>query len=369
MNRFGERFSFSTFGESHGKAIGCIVDGVPAGLPIDEAFIQSELDRRKPGQNVYATGRKEADQVEILSGVFEGVSTGTPIAMVIYNTNQKSKDYDNIKDLFRPGHADFTYFHKYGLRDYRGGGRSSARETATRVAAGAIAKMMLKTLDIEIRGGVFQVGDIIAETCDFDHVASSEIYAIGKEVEAAQKAAIDEAKKSHDSIGGAVYINIHNAPIGLGEPLYYKFDAILAEAMMGINAVKAVEIGDGIRSAEMHGSESNDPIRQTGFLSNHAGGILGGISNGEDINLRIYFKPTPSIFAIQKTIDKAHHEVDMELKGRHDPCVAIRGYVVAEAMAALVVADMLLMNLGKRMDDLKKIYNASTMGLLGTIDE
>ena len=368
MNRFGERFTITTFGESHGKAIGCIVDGVPAGLAIDEAFIQSELDRRKPGQNQYATGRQESDSVEILSGVFEGKSTGTPIAMIIYNTNQKSHDYDNVKNLFRPGHADFTYFHKYGIRDYRGGGRSSARETATRVAAGAIAKLILKNLDIEVRGGVFQVGDIIGQSCDFDHVAASEIYSLSPEVEAAQKEAIQEAKKAHDSLGGGVYINIKNAPIGLGEPLYYKLDAVLAEAMMGINAVKAVEIGDGIASASAKGSQNNDPINKDGFLSNHAGGILGGISNGEQINIKVYFKPTPSIFSIQQTIDQENHEVAMALKGRHDPCVAIRGYVVAEAMAALVIADMLLMNLGKRMDDLTKIYRPDA-GLLGGFDE
>lgn len=356
MNRFGERFSISTFGESHGKAIGCIVDGVPAGLEIDENFIQKELDRRKPGQNTYATGRKESDKVEILSGVFDGKSTGTPIAMIIYNTDQKSADYSNVKDIFRPGHADFTYFHKYGIRDYRGGGRSSARETATRVAAGAIAKMLLKTLDIEVRGGVFQIGDIKALECDFENVNASEIYAIDKSVEEAQKNAILEAKNAHDSIGGAVYINIKNAPIGLGEPLYYKLDGVLAEAMMGINAVKAVEVGEGFKSAALKGSQNNDEIRKSGFSSNNAGGILGGISNGEDIEIRVYFKPTPSIFSVQKTVDIKNNEVELSLKGRHDPCVAIRGYVVAEAMAALVIADMLLLNLGRRVDDLKKIY-------------
>ncbi|MDQ1340672.1 MAG: chorismate synthase [Campylobacterota bacterium] len=356
VNRFGERFSISTFGESHGKAIGCIVDGVPAGLEIDEEFIQKELDRRKPGQNAYATGRKESDKVEILSGVFEGKSTGTPIAMIIYNTDQKSADYSNVKDIFRPGHADFTYFHKYGIRDYRGGGRSSARETAVRVAAGAIAKMLLKTLDIEVRGGVFQIGDIKAAKCDFENVNTSEIYAIDKGVEELQKNAILEAKNAHDSIGGAVYINIKNAPIGLGEPLYYKLDGVLAEAMMGINAVKAVEIGEGFNSASLKGSQNNDEIRKSGFSSNNAGGILGGISNGEDIEMRVYFKPTPSIFSVQKTVDIKNNEVELSLKGRHDPCVAIRGYVVAEAMAALVIADMLLLNLGRRVDDLKKIY-------------
>jgi len=356
MNRFGIRFNFSTFGESHGKAIGCVVDGVPAGLEIDELFIQSELDRRKPGQNQYATARKEADSVEILSGVFEGKSTGTPIAMIIYNTNQKSKDYTNIKDVFRPGHADFTYWHKYGIRDYRGGGRSSARETAARVAAGAVAKLMLNQLSIEIQSGITEIAGIGAESLDFSYAPSSEIYALDKDVEQAQKDAILEAKNRHDSVGGVVQVRITNLPIGLGEPLYYKLDGVLADAMMGINAVKAVEIGDGIASAAAFGSTNNDSIRNNGFESNHAGGILGGISNGEEVRLNVYFKPTPSIFMEQHTVTTKEEEVDFALKGRHDPCVAIRGSVVAEAMAALVVADMLLLNMGRSIDGVHKYY-------------
>ena len=358
MNQFGLRFSFSTFGESHGKAIGCLVDGVPAGLAIDEAFIQSELNRRRPGQNVYATARKEPDSVEILSGVFEGKSTGTPIAMIIYNTNQKSKDYSAVKDLFRPGHADFSYFHKYGLRDYRGGGRSSARETAARVAAGAIAKLMLAELDITIRSGICQIHDIKAESYDFDYVPKSEIFALDKEVEAAQKEAILKAKNAHDSVGGVALVEILNPPVGLGEPLYYKLDAKLAEAMMGINAVKAVEIGDGVQSSSALGSTNNDPITKEGFKSNHAGGILGGISNGDTISLRVHFKPTPSIFIAQETLTTQEEEVICELKGRHDPCVAIRGSVVAESMAALVVADMLLLNMGRKIEGVKRYYEA-----------
>ncbi len=356
MNRFGIRFSFSTFGESHGKALGCLVDGVPAGLNIDEDFIQSELDRRKPGKNEYATARKEADAVEILSGVFEGKSTGTPIAMVIYNTNQKSKDYTNIKDTFRPGHADFTYWHKYGIRDYRGGGRSSARETAARVAAGAIAKLMLKQLDIRIQSGITDIAGIGADSLDFDYAPSSEIYALDKRVEQAQKDAVLEAKNRHDSVGGVAQVRITNLPIGLGEPLYYKLDGVLAEAMMGINAVKAVEIGDGVQSAAAFGSSNNDPIRKSGFESNHAGGILGGISNGEEVRLNVYFKPTPSIFKEQHTITTHDDEVDFSLKGRHDPCVAIRGSIVAESMAALVVADMVLLNMGRTMEGVKGYY-------------
>jgi len=356
VNSFGMKLRFSTFGESHGKALGCILDGVPAGLEIDEAFIQAELDRRKPGKSEFETARKEADKVEILSGVFEGLSTGTPIAMIIYNTNQKSRDYSNIKDVFRPGHADFTYFHKYGLRDYRGGGRSSARETAARVAAGAIAKLMLAKLGIEVLSGISEVHGIQAESFDYDNVSKSIIYALDPNVEEAQKTAILEAKNRHDSVGGVSRVVIKGAPVGLGQPLYYKLDALLADAMMGINAVKAVEIGDGVLSSRALGSQNNDAIRASGFETNHAGGILGGISNGDEIVLNVYFKPTPSIFQEQHTITTENKEVDFSLKGRHDPCVAIRGTIVCEAMAALVIADMLLLNMGSKMDGVVKYY-------------
>jgi chorismate synthase len=356
MNSFGERLRFSTFGESHGKAIGCILDGVPAGLQIDEDYIQSELDRRKPGKSEFETARKEADKVEILSGVFEGLSTGTPIAMIIYNTNQKSKDYSNIKDVFRPGHADFTYFHKYGLRDYRGGGRSSARETAARVAAGAIAKLMLKELDIEVQSGICEVDGIKVDSFDYDYAKKSIIYALDKDKEEVQKEAILKAKNNHDSVGGVARVLLKGVPVGLGQPLYYKLDGVLADAMMGINAVKAVEIGDGVLSASSKGSYNNDEIRKSGFESNHAGGILGGISNGDDIVLNVYFKPTPSIFKEQHTITTQNEEIDFALKGRHDPCVAIRGTVVCEAMAALVIGDMLLLNMGSKIDGVKKYY-------------
>ncbi len=355
-NSFGKKFIMTTFGESHGRALGCVVDGVPAGLKIDEDFIQSELDRRKPGKSKFETARKEDDKVEILSGVFEGVSTGTPIAMVIYNTNQKSKDYTNVKDLFRPGHADFTYFHKYGLRDYRGGGRSSARETAARVAAGAVAKLMLKELDIEVKSGTFAIDGIEAERFDFEAAKESEIYALDQTKEAAQKEAVLKAKNAHDSVGGVALVKIINTPVGLGEPIYYKMDALLADAMMSINAVKGVEIGEGAASASMLGSANNDEISNEGFLSNHSGGLLGGMSNGDAIDIKVYFKPTPSIFQKQQTVDIYANEVTCELKGRHDPCVAIRGSIVAESMAALVVADMLLLNLGSKIEDLKASY-------------
>lgn len=356
MNSFGMKLRFSTFGESHGVALGCLLDGVPAGLEIDEAYIQSELDRRKPGKSEFETARKEADKVEILSGTFEGKSTGTPIAMLIYNTNQKSKDYSNIKDIFRPGHADFTYFHKYGLRDYRGGGRSSARETAARVAAGAVAKLMLEKLGISVKSGISEVAGVCSENFDYEKAKSSLIYALDASKEEAQKEAILKAKNEHDSVGGVARVLIQGAPIGLGEPLYYKLDGVLADAMMGLNAVKAVEIGDGVLSARSLGSQNNDAIGSDGFKSNHSGGILGGISNGDDIVLNIYFKPTPSIFKSQETITTANEEVDFSLKGRHDPCVAIRGSVVCESMAALVIADMLLLNMGSNMKGLLQYY-------------
>lgn len=356
MNHFGRAFSFTTFGESHGVAIGCVIDGVPAGLAIDGAFIQSELDRRKPGLNKFATARKEGDKVEILSGVFEGVSMGTPIALVIFNENQKSGDYENVKDLFRPGHADFTYFHKYGARDYRGGGRSSARETAARVAAGAVAKLLLHALHVEVKSGICAIGEIEAKNCDFEYVAQSEIYALDKNVEEAQKALILEAKNDHDSIGGVALVHIEGAPIGLGEPIYYKLDALLADAMMGINGVKAVEIGEGFHASKLRGSQNNDAMTKEGFLTNKSGGILGGISNGDTITCKVYFKPTPSIFVEQHTINTHHEETTCALKGRHDPCIAVRGSVVAESMAALVIADLLLLNMNAKMENLQKVY-------------
>lgn len=357
MNTFGHRFRFTTFGESHGKALGCIVDGVPAGIKIDEEFIQNEMNRRKPGQNKYATARKEGDVVEILSGVFEGVTTGTSISMIIFNENQKSSDYSNVKDLFRPGHADFTYFNKYGIRDYRGGGRSSARETAARVAAGAIAKLMLNELDIKIQSGICEIDGIKANNYDFSKVSESEIFALDNEIEQAQKDAILNAKNSHNSVGGVALINVKNAPIGLGEPLYFKLDSQIANAMMGINAVKAVEIGDGILASKIKGYDNNDQIRKSGFKTNHSGGILGGISNGDDINVKVYFKATPSIFIEQETIDTANNEVSCQLKGRHDPCVAVRGSVVAESMMALVLADMVLLNMSSKIENVRKVYS------------
>jgi len=356
VNRFGIRFSFTTFGESHGKALGTVVDGVPAGIDIDEEFIQSEMDRRKPGQNSYATARKEGDVVEILSGVFEGKSTGTPIAMVIFNENQKSRDYSNIKDLFRPGHSDFTYQHKYGIRDYRGGGRSSARETAGRVAAGAIAKLMLKEVGIDLMSGVSHIDGIGSDNYLFEHSKSSEIFSITPEFEEAQKKAILDAKAEHNSVGGTAVVKAINVPIGLGEPIYYKMDSLLADAMMGINGVKGVEIGLGEESTRTTGFDNNDQMDQHGFQSNSAGGVLGGITNGEDLIVKVHFKPTPSIFMKQSTQNIDGEQIDFELKGRHDPSIAVRGSVVAESMMALVIADLLLLNMGRKISDVARYY-------------
>ncbi len=356
MNSFGLKFRVTTFGESHGRAIGCVVDGVPAGLDIDLEFIQNELNRRKPGQSSLTTARKESDVVEILSGTFEGKSTGTPIAMVIFNSDQKSRDYDNVKNLFRPGHADFTYWHKYGIRDYRGGGRSSARETAVRVAAGAIAKLMLREIGITIKAGILEIDGIVSKARDFEYAKTSIIKTLDRDVEKQQIEAVERAKKEHDSVGGAVLVEAKGVPVGFGEPLYHKLDAALAEALMGINAAKAVEIGDGIEACRLKGSQNNDAITKDGFASNHSGGVLGGISNGDVVSVKVWFKPTPSIFKEQTTLNTKGKEIKYKLKGRHDPCVAIRGVVVCEAMMALVLADMALLNMGAKMEYLKRVY-------------
>ena len=355
FNSFGEIFRFTTFGESHGKAIGVVIDGVPAGIEFDEELLKNELARRKPGKNRFATQRKEDDIPEVLSGVFEGKTTGTPIAIVIFNKDQRSRDYSNIKDIFRPGHADFTYFYKYGIRDYRGGGRSSARETAARVAAGAVAKMILKELNIEVLSGVIEIGGIRAQKEDFDYAKNSSLFALDEEVEKEWIKLIDKKREEHNSIGGVVKIKIKNLPIGLGEPIYYKLDNVLASAMVSINAVKGIYIGD-TNAHKLTGKENNDEITKNGFLSNNAGGILGGISNSEDVEMEIYFKPTPSIFKSQESIDIYGNEVEVNLKGRHDPIVAIRGSVVVEAMACAVIVDMLLLNMTRKLENILKVY-------------
>lgn len=356
MNTFGIKLKVTTFGESHGSGIGCIIDGFPAGVKINLDLLDLEMARRAPGKNQYSTQRKESDSVEILSGVFNGFSTGTPIGLFIANTNTKSSDYDNIKDVFRPGHADFTYFYKYGIRDYRGGGRSSARESAARVAAGAFAKMLLSEFDIKLHSGIFAIGSVESKQIDFEYALQSEIYSLDKDTEQEQKKVIMDAKNSHDSIGGVALIEAVNLPIGLGEPLYYKLDSALGAALLGLNAVKAIEIGDGIKSSYLLGSECNDTMDGNGFISNHCGGTLGGISNGENLIIKVHFKPTPSIFKPQKTQNINKEEVELSIKGRHDPCVAVRGSVVAESMTALVLADMLLLNATSKLEYLKKIY-------------
>ncbi len=359
MNTFGKIFKFTSFGESHGKAVGCVIEGVPAGLKIDESAIQSELDRRKPGKNKFTTPRREDDKTEILSGVFEGVATGAPIAAVIYNANQRSKDYEDIKDLFRPSHADFTYYAKYGVRDHRGGGRSSARESAARVVAGALAKQALAQAGVQVLSGVYSIGALECQKIDFAHAAKSPIYSLDESAQEAQMRLLEDVKSAGDSIGGSVIVRVLNAPAGLGEPLFGKLDGDLAAALMGVNAVKAVEIGLGARSSLMRGSEYNDQMANGGFLSNNSGGILGGISTGEPIDLKVYFKPTPSISIAQKTINKQGADATIKIFGRHDPCVAVRGSVVCEAMTACVILDKMLLHLHSRLDNFLEVFKPS----------
>ncbi|WP_421215277.1 chorismate synthase [Aeromonas jandaei] len=342
-NSFGQLFRVTTFGESHGLALGAVVDGCPPGLEISEADLQGDLDRRKPGTSRYTTPRREPDEVKILSGVFEGRTTGTSIGLLIENTDQRSKDYSDIKDLFRPGHADYTYHQKYGQRDYRGGGRSSARETAMRVAAGAIAKKYLKQVHgIEITGFLSQLGPIKAEAFDAAQIEQNPFFF----PDAGKLEALDQymrdLKKEGNSIGAKVQVIARNVPVGLGEPVFDRLDADIAHAMIGINAVKGVEIGDGFAVVEQKGSEHRDEMTPAGFASNHAGGILGGISSGQDIVVSMALKPTSSITVPGKTITTEGEATEMITKGRHDPCVGIRAVPIAEAMLALVLMDHLL---------------------------
>ena len=351
-NAFGHLFRFTTFGESHGPAIGCVVDGVPSRIPLSEADIQVWLDKRKPGQNRFTTQRQEADQVKILSGVFEGLTTGTPIGLLIENTDQRSKDYGEIKDRFRPGHADWVYQQKYGIRDYRGGGRSSARETAMRVAAGAVARAVLNHLvpgGIAILGAMVQMGPhaIDRQRWNGQEIGNNPFWCPDAEAAKSWETYLDGIRKSGSSIGGVVEVIASGVPVGLGAPVYDKLDADLAKAMMSINAVKGVEIGDGFATAALSGEENADEMRMGNdgkplFLSNHAGGILGGISTGQDVVVRLAVKPTSSILTPKQSIDLNGNEVEVSTKGRHDPCVAIRAVPVAEAMMACTLADHLL---------------------------
>lgn len=401
MNTFGKRFALSSFGESHGVAIGGVIDGMPSNVEINLEFLQNEMSKRKPGGK-YTTNRKEDDELRILSGVFEEngklFSTGASIGFVIENTSQHSKDYENIKELFRPGHGDFGYFAKWGIRDYRGGGRASARETAIRVAGGAFAQLLLNHFGIEVKSGVLSVGEIgvgsvgesgvssgyaeLLGAVDFENARNSEIFALLPECEASQKELIKSCKDSGESVGASVLSVAKGLFAGLGEPMYDKLDSKIAEAMMSINGVKAVEIGAGVAASKLRGSENNDELLPAGrlrgsenndellpagrgefgwvraeFGSNNAGGVLAGISSGADLVVLSHFKPTPSIFSEQRTINKRGEAVKFALVGRHDPCIGVRGSVVATAMMRLVLADMLLLGASSRLEMLKRAWS------------
>ena len=392
MNTFGKRFALSSFGESHGVAIGGVIDGMPSNVEINLEFLQNEMSKRKPGGK-YATNRKEDDELRILSGVFEEngklFSTGASIGFVIENTSQHSKDYENIKELFRPGHGDFGYFAKWGIRDYRGGGRASARETAIRVAGGAFAQLLLNHFGIEVKSGVLSVGEIgraeggyaeLLGAVDFENAENSEIFALLPECEASQKELIKSCKDSGESVGASVLSVAKGLFAGLGEPMYDKLDSKIAEAMMSINGVKAVEIGAGVAASKLRGSENNDELLPASrgsknndeFLaagkgefgamraelgSNNSGGVLAGISSGADLVVLSHFKPTPSIFSEQRTINKRGEAVKFALVGRHDPCIGVRGSVVATAMMRLVLADMLLLGASSRLEMLKRAWS------------
>ena len=350
-NTFGHVFTVTSFGESHGPAIGCVVDGCPPGLPLCADDIQHDLDRRKPGTSRHVTQRQESDKVEILSGVFEGKTTGTPIALLIRNEDARSKDYGNLIDTFRPGHADYTYWQKYGIRDHRGGGRASARETAVRVAAAAIARKWLADVHgIVIHGYLSQLGPHDVPFKTWDAVSENPFFAANSEVVATLESFMDELRRAGDSVGARIRTVAEHVPVGWGAPVYAKLDADLAAAMMSINAVKAVEIGSGFASVTQRGSEHGDELTPEGFATNHAGGILGGISTGQDIVVTIGIKPTSSIRVPRRSIDKQGNPVTVETNGRHDPCVGIRATPIAEAMMALVLMDHALLHRAQNAD-------------------
>ena len=351
-NSFGTLFRFTTFGESHGPQIGCVVDGVPAGLRLSEADIQPDLDRRKPGTSKFVTQRRESDEVSIVSGVFEGFTTGSPVGLIIHNGDQRSKDYGQIRDQFRPGHADFTYWHKYGLRDYRGGGRSSARETAMRVAAGAIARVILRDLPpkpVIVRGALITMGGhgLDRTRWDWSQVAENPFFCPDSEAAILWAEILEKLRKDGHSAGGVIEVVADGVPVGLGQPIYGKLDSDLAAALMSINAAKGVEIGDGFEAAALNGVGNADEMEIDAagtpqFTSNHAGGILGGLSTGQSVIARLAIKPTSSILTPRRSLNRFGETVEVVTKGRHDPCVAIRGVPVAEAMMAIVLADHLL---------------------------
>ncbi|EHQ53224.1 chorismate synthase [Ectothiorhodospira sp. PHS-1] len=350
-NTIGKLFTVTGFGESHGPAIGCIVDGCPPGLALCEADLQQDLERRRPGKTRHTTQRREPDQVKILSGVFEGRTTGTPIALMIENTDQRSKDYADIARQFRPGHADYTYHKKYGLRDYRGGGRSSARETAMRVAAGAIAKKYLRErFGVQVRGYLAQLGPIRARQVDWSVVETNPFFCPDPDRVPEMEAYMDELRKSGDSIGARINVVATGLPPGWGEPIFDRLDADIAHAMMGINAVKAVEIGDGFACVEQKGTEHRDEMLPEGFASNHAGGVLGGISSGQDIRVSIALKPTSSLRIPGRSLDVDGQPIEVITTGRHDPCVGIRATPIAEAMLAIVLMDHALRHRGQNGD-------------------
>ncbi|RKJ50213.1 chorismate synthase [bacterium 1XD42-54] len=373
---FGTIFKISTWGESHGKGIGVVIDGCPAGLALDEADIQMYLDRRRPGQNKYTTARAESDSVEILSGIFEGKTTGTPISLLVRNQDQRSRDYGSISELYRPGHADYTFDQKYGFRDYRGGGRSSGRETIGRVAAGAVAMKLLAELGITVTAYVSAIGPVTIDRShvDFSYIEKSKVRMPDSEATEKALAYLDACIQSQDSSGGTIECIAQNVPAGLGTPVFEKLDAVLAQALMSIGAVKAVEIGDGTTVSALHGSENNDaytlneqnrPVK----ASNHSGGILGGISDGSPLLLRASFKPTPSIAQPQSMLGRdgtIHREC---IHGRHDPIIVSRAVVVVEAMTALVLADHLLLNMASRIENIKKIYRPSPCNSQTVISE
>ena len=364
---YGTIFKISTWGESHGAGVGVVVDGCPAGLPLSEEDIQKYLDRRKPGQSKFTTARSEGDKAEILSGVFEGKTTGTPISIVIRNTDQRSRDYSNIMDVYRPGHADYTFDEKYGFRDYRGGGRSSGRETIGRVAAGAVAAKLLESLGITVQAYTSAVGSIKIDhsKIDMEEISNNRLYMPDKAAAAEAESYLEDMIQRKESCGGVVECVINGLPAGVGEPVFDKLDAALGKAIMSIGAVKGFEIGDGFEAAASLGSQDNDSfaIGKDGKpckVTNHSGGTLGGMSDGSTVVMRAAFKPTPSISQVQKTVDRYGKEREIEIKGRHDPVIVPRAVVVVEAMAALTAADLLLMSMTSRLDRIKKFFSVQS---------